>query len=51
VPQESWEEGQLGSGHYFREKGAKAEKVVHDLSVKSFFRDWCYPNPSRLGAA
>jgi hypothetical protein len=40
-----------GSGHYFREKGAKAEKVVHDLSVKSFFTDRCYPNPPRLGAA
>jgi hypothetical protein len=35
------------SGHYFQEKGAKAEKVIHDLSMKTFFTDWCYPNPPR----
>jgi hypothetical protein len=35
------------SAHYFREKGAKAEKVIHDLSVKTFFTDWCYLNPPR----
>jgi hypothetical protein len=35
------------SGHYFREKGAKAEKIIHDLSMKTFFTDWCYPNPPR----
>jgi hypothetical protein len=33
--------------HYFREKGAKAEKIIHDLSMKSFFTDRCYPNPPR----
>ncbi len=39
----------LESEHYFREKGAKAEKVIHDLSEKTFFTDWCYPNPPRPG--
>lgn len=33
--------------HYFTLKGAKAEKVVHDLASVSFFTDWCYPNPMR----
>jgi hypothetical protein len=37
----------MSSGHYFRDKGAKAEKVIHDLSMKTFFTDWCYPNPPR----
>src|SRR3989339_2067827 len=31
--------------HYFRLKGAKAEEMVQDLANKSFFIDWCYPNP------
>jgi hypothetical protein len=35
------------SRHYFREKGAKAEKIIHELSVKTFFTDWCYLNPPR----
>jgi hypothetical protein len=35
------------SSHYFREKGARAEKIIHDLSLKTFFTDWCYPNPPR----
>lgn len=35
------------SGHYSREKGAKAEKIIHELSLKSFFADSCYPNPPR----
>ena len=39
----------LESGHYFREKGTKAEKIIHDLSIKTFFTDWCYPNPPRPG--
>jgi hypothetical protein len=39
----------LESGHYFREKGAKAEKIIHDLSIKTFFTDWCYQNPPRPG--
>lgn len=30
---------------YFQIKGAKAESVVHDLSIKSFLTDWCYLNP------
>lgn len=37
----------MESGHHFRERGAKAEKVIHGLSVKTFFTDWCYPNPPR----
>jgi hypothetical protein len=39
----------LESGQYFHEKGARAEKVIHDLSIKTFFTDWCYPNPPRPG--
>jgi hypothetical protein len=39
----------LESEHYFREKGANAEKIIHDLSIKTFFTDWCYPNPPRPG--
>ncbi len=39
----------MHSGHYFREKGAKAEKIIHDLSIRTFFTDWCYPNPPRPG--
>ena len=39
----------MHSGHYFREKGAKAEKIIHDLSIKTFFTDGCYPNPPRSG--
>lgn len=37
-------EDQTGK-HYFQFKGEKAEGIVHDLSVKSFLTDWCYPNP------
>jgi hypothetical protein len=33
--------------HYFSDKGAKAEKVIHDLALKSFFADWCYLNPPK----
>jgi len=40
-------EVQVESRHYFREKGAKAEKIIHELSVKTFFTDWCYLNPPR----
>jgi hypothetical protein len=39
----------LESEHCFREKGANAEKIIHDLSIKTFFTDWCYPNPPRPG--
>jgi hypothetical protein len=31
---------------YFEIKGKKAEKIVHDLAIKSFLTDWCYPNPT-----
>ena len=30
---------------YFYIKGQKAEKLVHDLAVKTFLTDWCYLNP------
>ncbi|HEY5176450.1 MAG TPA: hypothetical protein VII95_12885 [Terriglobales bacterium] len=33
--------------HYFNQKGANAEKVIHDLANKTFFTDWCYPNPKK----
>lgn len=39
--------GESNSKHFFREKGARAEKIVYELSQKSFFKDWCYPNPIR----
>src|SRR3989344_124368 len=29
----------------FRIKGKKAEDFLHSLASKSFFTDWCYPNP------
>lgn len=32
------------SKHYFDLKGANAEKFVHELAVKSFLLDWCFPN-------
>jgi hypothetical protein len=32
------------SPHYFRKKGATAEDIIHALSEKTFFADWCYPN-------
>lgn len=37
----------MDSPHYFRQKGAYAEKVIHDLTNKTFFVDWCYPNPQK----
>src|SRR5260370_32223074 len=37
----------MGSPHYCREKGATAEKVIHQLATKTFFIDWCYPNPKK----
>lgn len=30
---------------YFFIKGKTAEKIVHDLAVKTFLTDWCYLNP------
>lgn len=33
------------SGDYFRLKGENAEATVHELARRSFFTDWCYPNP------
>jgi hypothetical protein len=35
------------SKHYFREKGARAEGVIHNLATKTFLTDWCYPNPKK----
>jgi len=37
----------MDSPHYFRQKGADAERVIHDLANKTFFVDWCYPNPKK----
>ncbi len=30
---------------YFRLKGKRAEEIVQDLALKTFFTDWCYLNP------
>jgi hypothetical protein len=37
----------MESPHYFREKGATAEKVIYQLATRTFFTDWCYPNPKK----
>jgi len=34
-------------GHYFREKGERAEAIIHNLATKTFLTDWCYPNPKK----
>jgi len=33
------------SKDYFYLKGKNAEKIVHDLAVKTFLTDWCYLTP------
>lgn len=33
------------SKYYFHLKGKNAEKLVHDLALKTFLTDWCYLNP------
>ena len=33
--------------NYFREKGQRAEAVIHSLATKTFLTDWCYPNPKK----
>jgi len=33
------------SKDYFYLKGKNAEKIVHDLAIKTFLTDWCYLNP------
>jgi hypothetical protein len=35
------------SKSYFNLKGKNAEKLVHDLALKTFLTDWCYLNPKR----
>lgn len=30
---------------YFYLKGKNAEKIVHELAIKTFLTDWCYLNP------
>lgn len=35
------------SGHYFHEKGRRAEGIIHDLATVTFLTDWCYPNPKK----
>jgi hypothetical protein len=37
----------LKPGHYFREKGERAEAIIHNLATKTFLTDWCYPNPKK----
>ena len=37
----------MGSKHYFREKGAFAEGIIHNVATKTFLTDWCYPNPKK----
>lgn len=37
------------SKHYFDLKGKYAEEVLHELAQKTFFTDWCYPNPRLPG--
>jgi len=37
----------IKSKHYFREKGAAAERIIHNLATKTFLTDWCYPNPKK----
>lgn len=32
-------------GHRLNLKGKRAEQFVYNLSKKSFFSDWCFPNP------
>jgi hypothetical protein len=39
--------GEMDSKHYFREKGAAAEGIIHSLATKTFLTDWCYPNPKK----
>jgi len=31
--------------HYFQLKGKNAEKIVHNMALKTFMVDWCYLNP------
>ena len=31
--------------HYFQLKGKNAEKILHELALKTFMIDWCYLNP------
>lgn len=36
---------EIGARHRFDVKGKKAEAVVHALAERTFFTDWCFPNP------
>jgi hypothetical protein len=33
--------------HYFREKGERAEAIIHNLATGTFLTDWCYTNPKK----
>ncbi|RZD14008.1 MAG: hypothetical protein EVJ47_07150 [Candidatus Acidulodesulfobacterium ferriphilum] len=33
------------SKDFFNIKGKNAEELIHELATKSFFIDWCFPNP------
>jgi hypothetical protein len=37
----------MADGHYFHEKGQRAEAIIHSLAEKTFLTDWCYPNPKK----
>ena len=37
------------SKNYFNIKGINAEKLVHNLALKTFLTDWCYLNPCLPG--
>jgi hypothetical protein len=47
VPSQPAVVSSMGSKHYFREKGAVAEGIIHNLATKTFLTDWCYPNPKK----
>lgn len=37
----------MESRHYFSQKGAIAEAIIHSLATSTFFTDWCYANPKK----
>lgn len=47
VPSQPAPVPEMTSKHYFREKGAVAEGIIHNLANRTFLTDWCYPNPKK----
>src|ERR1035437_4801614 len=41
------QEDHMESRHYFSQKGAIAEAIIHSLATNTFFTDWCYANPKK----